>query len=269
MLVKALCTARKIAWGHIPNGLAGAPDLEVADLLELGLVLLTVVRLGVVLERALGLGAVLDGVVEVVEDGLEGVLELGGPVDGTTAGGGGAGVEHPVHAVGTNERVEGLGSLLNGLVESLAGGVAALTENLVLGEEHAVDTAHKAAALTVEVRVDLLLEGGLVEVTGADGDTEGDSLLLGLASNVLVDGERGVDATALTEEGADGTAGALGGDEDDVNVGGDLDLGEILEDGGETVGEVEGLFVERRLWLALRQEDSMSPRMYVNSPCPW
>ena len=228
---------------HIPNGLAGAPDLEVADLLELGLVLLTVVRLRVVLERALGLGAVLDRVVEVVEDGLEGVLELGGPVDGTTAGGGGAGVEHPVHAVGTNEGIEGLGSLLNGLVESLAGGVAALTENLVLGEEHAVDTAHKAAALTVEVRVDLLLEGGLVEVTGADGDTEGDGLLLGLASDVLVDGERGVDTTALTEEGADGAAGALGGDEDDVNVGGDLDLGEILEDGGETVGEVEGLLL--------------------------
>ena len=31
---------------------------------------------------------------------------------------------------------------------------------------------------TVKVRVDLLLEGGLVHVTGADSDTDGDSLLV-------------------------------------------------------------------------------------------
>jgi hypothetical protein len=119
--------------------------------------------------------------------------------------------------------------------------VAALTENLVLSEEHTVDTTHQATTLAVQVGVYLLLECGLVHVSGTDADTEGDSLLLGLASNVLVDGDGGVDATALTEEGADGTAGALGGNEDDVNVGGDFDLGEVFEDGGETVGEVESL----------------------------
>jgi hypothetical protein len=104
-----------------------------------------------------------------------------------------------------------------------------------------VDTAHQAAALAVQVRVDLLLEGSLVEVAGADGDTESDSLLLGLAGDVLEDSNGRVDTAALTEEGADGAAGALGGDEDDVDVGGDLDLGEVLEDGREAVGEVEGL----------------------------
>ena len=104
-----------------------------------------------------------------------------------------------------------------------------------------MNTTHQATALTVQVGVDLLLEGGLVEVAGADGDTEGDGLLLGLAGDVLVDGNGGVDTAALTEEGADGAAGALGGDEDDVDVGGNLDLGEVLEDGGEAVGEVEGL----------------------------
>jgi hypothetical protein len=104
-----------------------------------------------------------------------------------------------------------------------------------------VDTTHQATTLTVEVGVDLLLEGGLVEVSTADGDTEGDGLLLGLASDVLEDGNGGVDTTALAEEGADSTAGTLGGDEDDINVLGDIDLGEVLEDGGETVGEVEGL----------------------------
>lgn len=109
-----------------------------------------------------------------------------------------------------------------------------------------MDTAHEAATLTVEVGVDLLLKGGLVEVAGADGNAEGDGLLLGLASDVLVDGERRVDATALTEKGSDSSAGALGGAEDDVDVGGDLDLGEVLEDGGETVGEVQGLDKPRK-----------------------
>ena len=104
-----------------------------------------------------------------------------------------------------------------------------------------MDTTHQAATLTVEVGVDLLLEGSLVEVTAANSNTKGNGLLLSAASDVLVDGEGGVDTTALLEERADGTAGALGGNEDDINVGGDLDLGEILEDGGEAVREVEGL----------------------------
>ena len=143
--------------------------------------------------------------------------------------------------MGTDQRVEGLGGLLDGLVEGLAGAVAGLTENLVLGEEHTVNTTHEAATLTVEVRVDLLLEGGLVEVTGTDGDTHGNGLLEGLASHILVDGDGAVDTAALLEERADSAARALGGDEDHVNVGGDLDVGAVLEDGGETVGEVEGL----------------------------
>jgi hypothetical protein len=108
-----------------------------------------------------------------------------------------------------------------------------------------VDTAHQTAALAVEIGVDLLLEGGLVEVAGADGDTEGNSLLLGLASDVLEDGDGGVDAAAFTEQSADRAAGALGRYEDDVNVGGDFDLGQVLEDGREAVGEVEGLFVRQ------------------------
>lgn len=227
--------------GHLPDSLAGSPDLEVANLLHLGLVLLAVVGLAVVVEGALGLGAVADRVVEVVEDGLEGVLELGGPVNGTAAGGGGAGLEHPVHAVGANQGVQGLGRLLDGLVESLRGAVAALAENLVLGEEHAVDATHEAAALTVEVRVDLLLKGGLVEVAGADGDTQSNGLLLSLASDVLEDGKRRVDATALAEEGADGAARALGSAENDVNVLGDVDVGLVLENGGEAMREVESL----------------------------
>ena len=223
------------------DSLTRTPDLQVVDLLELLVVLLAVVGLRVELERPLRLASILDRVIQVVEDGLQGVLEALAPVDGTAAGGGRAGSVHVVHAVAADERVQRLGSLLDRLVEGLRRGVTALTENLVLSEEHAVDTAHEAATLAVKVGVHLLLEGGLVQVAGADGDTEGDGLLLGLARYVLEDGDGGVDATALTEEGADGAAGALGGYEDDVNVRGHVDLGEVLEDGGEAVGEVEGL----------------------------
>ena len=94
-----------------------------------------------------------------------------------------------------------------------------------------MNSTHQAATLTVQVRVDLLLEGSLVKVAGADGDTKGDGLLLGLTGDILVDGNGRVDTAAFTEESADSAAGALGCDKDDVNVGGDLDLGKIFENG--------------------------------------
>jgi len=122
--------------------------------------------------------------------------------------------------------------------------VAALTEDLVLRKEHAVDTAHQATTLTVQVGVDLLLKGRLVHVTSTDGDTKSDSLLLSFAGDVLVDGDGGVDTTALTEKTADCAAGTLWCDEDNVNVGWNLDLGLALEDWGESVGEVESLVEE-------------------------
>jgi hypothetical protein len=50
-----------------------------------------------------------------------------------------------------------------------------------------------------------------------------------------------VDTTTLTEERSDGTAGSLWCDKDDIDVGWDLNLGKVLEDRGETVGEVESL----------------------------
>ena len=123
---------------HIPDSLAGTPDLEAADLLHLLLVLLTVILLGVVVEGALGLSAVTDTVVELVEEGLQVVLEAAGPVNGTTAGSGGASLVHPVHAVGTDQRVERLSGLLDSLVESLRGRVTILAENLILSTEHAL-----------------------------------------------------------------------------------------------------------------------------------
>lgn len=60
---------------------------------------------------------------------------------------------------------------------------------------------------------------------GSDGDSESDGLLLGLAGNVLEDGDGRVDSSSLKEEGSDGSAGSLGGDEDDVDVGGGNNTG--------------------------------------------
>jgi hypothetical protein len=57
----------------------------------------------------------------------------------------------------------------------------------------------------------------------------------------LEDSDGGVDTTSLTEESSDGSARALGSNEDDIDVGGNIDLGLVFEDGGETVGEVESL----------------------------
>jgi hypothetical protein len=119
--------------------------------------------------------------------------------------------------------------------------VTLLTENLVLCEEHTVDTTHQATTLTVQVRVNLLLEGGLIQVSTANSDAESNCLLLGVASHILVDSDGGVNTTPLTEESSNGSARSLGGNEDDIDVCWDIDLGLVLENGRETVREVEGL----------------------------
>ena len=104
-----------------------------------------------------------------------------------------------------------------------------------------MDTSHQATTLSVQVRVDLLLKGGLVEVTRSDTNTKGNGLLLGLTGDILVDSNGGVDTTAVLEESSDSSSGSLGGNEDDIDIGGNINLGLLLEDWGETVGEVESL----------------------------
>lgn len=225
----------------LPDSLASSPDLQTTDLLHLLLVRVTVVSTAVVVERSLGLGSIGHTVVELVEHWLESVLELLAPVDSTTTGSCRASSVHVVHAVAANEWVQTLGSLLNGLVESLARRMATLTENLVLGKEHAVDTAHKAATFTVQIRVHFLLECGLVKVTTADSDTHSDGLLQSLASHILENSDGGVDTTSLTEKGSHGSAGTLGSNENDIDVLWNLNAGSVLENGRETVREVKSL----------------------------
>lgn len=135
--------------------------------------------------------------------------------------------------------------------------MATLTENLVLSEEHAMDTAHQATTLTIQVLqvcqlaerqicgqtygVDLLLEGGFVHVTRSNGNTKGNGLLLGFAGHVLPNGNGRVDTTPVLEKSANRPSRSLGGNKNDIDVRRDLDFGQILEHGGESVREVEGL----------------------------
>ena len=75
----------------------------------------------------------------------------------------------------------------------------------------------------------------------ANGNANGRGLLLGLARDVLPDSNGRVDATALLEQRADGATGALGSDEDDVDVWRGHDLRVLLVYDGEAVREVECL----------------------------
>ena len=104
-----------------------------------------------------------------------------------------------------------------------------------------MNATHQATTFTIQVGVNFLLEGGLVQVSTANSDTESNGLLLGVASNVLEDSDGGVDSTTLTEESSNSSARSLGGNEDDIDISWDINLGLVLEDWGETVGEVEGL----------------------------
>ena len=225
----------------IPNSLSSPPDLQTSDLFHLLLEFLSVIRSTIVLQTARGFSAILHGVIQVVEDGLQGVLEPLGPVDSTTTGRCRASCIHIIHTVCTDQRVEGLCGFLDRLIEGFRRRVATLSEDLVLSKEHAVNATHEAATLAVEVRIDLLLECGLVEIAAPDCYTQSDSLLFSFASHILVDSNGGIDAASLAEQTSDCSTGTLRCDEDDINVRGHFDLCEILEDGREAVGEIESL----------------------------
>src|SRR5579859_1434383 len=168
-------------------------------------------------------------------------MEFGCPVERAASRGGRTSLVHPIHPIRTNERVQTLRSLLNSLIKRLRRRMTTFPQNLILSKEHALNTTHKTTPFTIQIRVDFLLKGRLIEISGADGDTESDRLFLGFARDVLEDGKGGVDASAFFKEGADGAAGTFGGDKDYVDVGGGDDTGEILVHDGEPVGEVQSL----------------------------
>ena len=119
--------------------------------------------------------------------------------------------------------------------------MASFTENFVLSKEHAVNAAHQAASLTIEIRVDLLFKRRLVEVPRSHTYPKSNGLFFGSTGYILIHGNRGVDATTFSKEGSNSPTGAFRRDKDDIDIRGNVDFGEIFEDGGEAVGEVECL----------------------------
>ena len=72
-----------------------------------------------------------------------------------------------------------------------------LTENIVLGFHHAGQGAHQDAALTGQVAVDLMLEGGGEQIAGSDGNTQGQGSFFGISRKILEHGITGIDTAAV------------------------------------------------------------------------
>ena len=115
------------------------------------------------------------------------------------------------------------------------------TEHIVLRLEHALDTTHQAATLTVQVREHLLLERRLVDVARTDGNANRHSLLEGPARHVLEHGHRRVDATALLKQRAHRAARALRRTQNHVDILGRHDMRLVLVHDRETVRKVQRL----------------------------
>lgn len=223
---------------QLSDGLASAPQFGFTNLSKFFLESFTVVRLGVALQGAGGFGTVLDRFVELFKDGLGSIVERTPPVKGTTLGSGRAVGVHPVHTAFTDQGVQRLGGFFDSFVEGFRGRVAwkqrlyqilsdfafsslELTvgsQDLVLSLEQTLNGTHQDTTLTKEIRVDFLFKGGLVQVTGTNTDTQGNSTLASLAASILVDCERRVDTTAFLEQTADSETGALGSNQNHINV---------------------------------------------------
>eukprot|EP00906_Rhabdomonas_costata_P002990 RCo004626 len=224
-----------------PQHAASLPHLLLCHRLQLGGELDVVVRGGVGGNGAGGLLAGLHALVALLNHGLQRGLELGGPVQRPALRRGGAVGVHPVHAILRHQGVERAQGLLNCLVEGLRRGVPVLPEHVVLRLESALEQPHQHAALPCQVTGHLLLKGGLEHVPAADPESRGQRAVLGLPGEVLVDGPRGVNATALEEVRSDGQPGALGRHKDHIDVLGRDNPGLVPVHNPEPVREVQGL----------------------------
>ena len=97
--------------------------------------------------------------------------------------------------------------------------------------------------LTIKIRVDFLLERSLVHVPTSDCYTERNSLFFSFAGNILVYGDGRVDPSAFAEQRSDCATGAFWCDKNDVDILWYVDVGKILENWGEAMGEVQRLEV--------------------------
>jgi hypothetical protein len=121
--------------------------------------------------------------------------------------------------------------------------MSTLPQDFILSQKHSLDTAHETSSFTIQVTIDFLFKGGLVQVSRADCDTEGNGFFFGLPADILEDGKGGVNPAAFFEEGANSAARALGGNEDNIDVGWGDDTSEVFVDDREAVGEVQSLTI--------------------------
>ena len=191
-------------------------------------------------EELRGKSAVLDLPQDVLHllAGVLGDEALAGAVV-TILGSVGDGVAHLGEAALVDEVDDEL-HLMAGLEVGHLRLVTGLHQSLETGVDELTDAAAQHSLLAEQVGLGLLLEGGLQDTgtAGADGGGIGQSHILGLAGEVLLHADQAGHALALQVLAADGVAGALGGDHDDVHVGGRHDG---LEVDVEAVGEGQGL----------------------------
>ena len=124
--------------------------------------------------------------------GTKGLAEAAAPVQGAALSSGAAVGVHPVHAVLRHQPDQALGEFLNGLVEGLAGTVTMLAQSVVLSFHYAGKRTDQNPALTCQVAVDFVLEGGWEQVTRPNGDTQCNTAVMSPARSILLNGKAGI-----------------------------------------------------------------------------
>ena len=142
-LVCPVRTILVILWTEFADSLCGAPHLAVVHGCKFLLKTGTVVGLRVGIDADLCFVTALHTCIELLHDGLNGIMETREPVKCATLGGGGTIGIHPVHTLLSEERHEALCELFYCLVESLGGGVAILAEHFILSQEQALNSTHQ------------------------------------------------------------------------------------------------------------------------------
>mmetsp|Transcript_9504 Transcript_9504/g.18011 ORF Transcript_9504/g.18011 Transcript_9504/m.18011 type:complete len:392 (+) Transcript_9504:99-1274(+) len=216
-----------------------SPDFHVPQVLELSIQANLVVIFAVDVKGAAGFVAIGNFGVQFFKDGQSSFLKVGVPVQRTSLGGGRAVGVHPVHTIFADERVQRLSGFFHGFIERFRWGMTVGAKDIILGQEHPVDSTHQDTAFASQITEDLFLEGGFIHVACANSDADAKSTISRFARHILVDSNTGVDAAAFQEETADGCTGAFGGNKDDIHVFGRHYTSIFFEHNTETVGKVK------------------------------
>ena len=116
-----------------------------------------------------------------------------------------------------------------------------LAQYLILGQQQTLDSAHQRTTLTSQIGSSLTDESRLEQVAGTDTDTQRQRTIHRLASSVLIDSERRVQATTLKEHGTQRRTRPLRSDHDHVNIRRRNNARTIVPSDCETMREIQGL----------------------------